>query len=133
MGIFTQRTKYMMTLSRNLYFHNLDNNFGVMNFLIDMAEEEEGKEAILAYYFLYTQGEKNYTKETLDRKIENYIQEKYGVAIDFEVDDGLRKLREEGILTEHDGVFKVLSLQKASACLDKQWDNFFNPAQSINS
>jgi len=133
MGIFTQRTKYMMTLSRNLYFHNLDNNFGVMNFLIDMAEEEEGKEAILAYYFLYTQGEKNYTKETLDRKIENYIQEKYGVAIDFEVDDGLRKLREEGILTEHDGVFKVLSLQKASACLDKQWDDFFNPAQSINS
>ncbi|EDN66900.1 conserved hypothetical protein [Beggiatoa sp. PS] len=28
MGIFTQRTKYMMTLSRNLYFLNLDNNFG---------------------------------------------------------------------------------------------------------
>ncbi|EDN65139.1 hypothetical protein BGP_6606 [Beggiatoa sp. PS] len=42
-------------------------------------------------------------------------------------------MREEGILTEHDGVFKVLSLQKASACLDKQWDDFFNPAQSINS
>ncbi|HDN26758.1 MAG TPA: DUF3754 domain-containing protein [Thioploca sp.] len=127
MSIFTQRTKYMMTLSRNLYFHNLDNNFGVMNYLIDMAEEEEGKEVILAYYFLHTMPEKNHTKEELDREIERYIQHKYGVAIDFEVDDGLRKLREEGVLTEQAGILKVLDLQKASACLDKQWDNFFNP------
>jgi hypothetical protein len=127
MGIFMQRTKYMMTLSRNLYFHNLDNNFGVMNFLIDMAEEEEGKEAILAYYFLYTQSDKNYTQEALDREIENYIQDKYGVAIDFEVDDGLRKLREEGILREQDGVLKVLDLREACVLLDKKWDNFFNP------
>jgi hypothetical protein len=128
MNLFSQRTKYMMTLSRNLYFHNLDNNFGVMNFLIDMAEEEEGKEAILAYYFLLTQPEKNYNQESLDREIEAYIQDKYKVAIDFEVEDGLRKLREEKILTEEpNGILRVLSLKKASACLDKQWDNFFNP------
>lgn len=129
MSIFTQRTKYMMTLSRNLYFLNLDNNFGVMNYLIDMAEEEEGKEAILAYYFLHTQSSKNYTKNMLDQKIESYIKEKYGIAIDFEVDDGLRKLREEGLLMEQEGVLKVLSLHEACACLDKQWDNFFNPQE----
>jgi len=128
MNIFSQRTKYMMTLSRNLYFHNLDNNFGVMNFLIDMAEEEEGKEAILAYYFLLTHPEKNYTQASLDREIEAYIQAKYKVAIDFEVDDGIRKLREENILLEEpNGTLKVLSLKKASICLDNQWDNFFNP------
>jgi hypothetical protein len=128
MNIFMQRNKYMMVLSRNLYFHNLDNNAGVINYLIDMAEEEEGKEAILAYYFLHTQHDKNYTQEKLDSEIENYIQEKYGVAIDFEVEDGLRKLRNEGILIEKEGGFlKVLDLHQTCACLDKQWDAFFNP------
>lgn len=131
MNIFTQRTKYMMVLSQNLYFHNLDNNFGVVNFLVDMAEEEEGKEAILAYYFLQTQSDKNFTKEELDREIEKYLLDKYGVDIDFEVDDGLRKLRQEGILIEQDnGILKVLDLQPACACLDKQWDAFFNPNET---
>jgi hypothetical protein len=128
MNIFMQRNKYMMELSRNLYFHNLDNNAGVINYLIDMAEEEESKEAVLAYYFLHTQHDKDYTKDELDREIENYIQEKYGVAIDFEVEDGLRKLRKEGILIEkEEGILKVLDLHQTCACLDKQWDAFFNP------
>jgi len=130
MNIFTQRDKYMMVLSRNLYFHNLDNNVGVMNFLIDMAEEEEDKEAILAYYFLHSHRDKNYTQEKLDSAIESYIQDKYGLAIDFEVEDGLRKLRQEGILIEEEGgILKVLDLQKACTCLDEQWDAFFNPAE----
>jgi hypothetical protein len=128
MNIFNQRTKYMMTLSKNLYFHNLDNNMGVMNYLIDMAEEEEGKEFVLAYYFLHTQPEKNYTQESLDHEIEVYIKDKYGCNIDFEVEDGLRKLRKEGILIEQDnGILKVLNIHDANVCLDKQWDNFFNP------
>jgi hypothetical protein len=128
LAIFTHRDKYMMVLSRNLYFHNLDNNFGVASYLIDMAEEEEGKEAILAYYFLLTHADKQYTQEELDRAIEAYIKAQYGVKIDFEVDDGLRKLRNEGILIEEaDGKLKVLDLHQASACLDKQWDHFFNP------
>ncbi|MCK5717226.1 MAG: DUF3754 domain-containing protein, partial [Thiomargarita sp.] len=127
MGIFTQRTKYMMNLSRNLYFHNLDNNFGVMSYLIDMAEEEEGKEAILAYYFLYRYPEKNYTLDTLDRDIEQYIQDKYDLSIDFEVEDGIRKLHDEHLLIEEEeGVLKVISLHDAEICLDEKWDAFFD-------
>ncbi|MEK8017212.1 MAG: DUF3754 domain-containing protein [Candidatus Parabeggiatoa sp.] len=127
LAIFTHRNKYMMVLSRNLYFLNLDNNFGVTSYLIDMAEEEEGKEAILAYYFLLTQSDKQYTQDELDRRIEKYLKDRYEVDVDFEVDDGLRKLRNEGILNDQDGKLKVLDLHQASACLDKQWDNFFNP------
>jgi hypothetical protein len=126
MSIFHHRTKYMMVLSRTLYFHTLDNNFGVINSLIDEAEEEEGKEAILAYYFLHVNAKNNYTQDSLDHEIENYIQQKYGVAIDFEVGDGLRKLRQEGLLKEQaGGILKVLPLNEAGEILDKQWDNFF--------
>ena len=37
----------MKALSDNLYFKNLDNNAGVFHHLIDAAEEEEVKEAIV--------------------------------------------------------------------------------------
>jgi hypothetical protein len=130
MSIFIHRTQYMMTLSRNLYFHNLDNNFGVINSLVDMAEEEECKEAILAYYFIHTNPDKKYTQKLLDQEIENYIQEKYEIAIDFEVEDGLRKLKQEGLLKEEQGILTVLNLSQACTCLDKQWDEFFTYNQN---
>ena len=131
-AVFTQHTKYMMTLSRNLYFHTLDNNFGVINNLVDAAEEEEAKEAILAYYFLYTQADINHTQASLDREIEKYIEQKYQVAIDFEVSDAIGKLRKEGLLTEQeDGILKVVDLKQACVCMDEKWDNFFNPAEEM--
>ena len=134
MGIFTERNKYMVVLSRNLYFHNMNNNVGAITYLIDMAEEEEGKEAILAYYFLHTRRDKNYTLEELDRDIENYIQERYGIVFDFEVDDGVRKLRDEGILIEQEGgILKVLDLHETCVRLDKKWDEFFNPDDGAQS
>jgi hypothetical protein len=129
MGFFNQRTRYMMKLSQNLYFLNLDNNLGVINYLVDMAEEEECKEAILAYYFLYIHADKNYTKEQLDQKIENYLHQQYGVVVNFEIEDGLRKLRQEGLLKEVDGILTVIDLPQACSSLDKQWDNFFIPAK----
>lgn len=129
MSIFQHRTKYMMVLSQSLYFHNLDNNQGVLSYLIDMAEDEECKEAILAYYFLVTR-KQSYTKEELDKTIERYLSDKYHVGVDFEVDDGLRKLRKEGLLIEQpDKTLQVLGLQEACECLDKQWDEFFQPTK----
>ncbi|MDM8568864.1 DUF3754 domain-containing protein [Thiotrichales bacterium HSG1] len=134
MSIFTQRNKYTMVLSQNLYFHNMDNNFGVISHLIDNAAEEEGKEAILAYYFLYTNPEKNFTQQELDAEVEKYIEERYGVSIDFEIDDGIGKLREEGILIEQDdGTLKVLDLQKSCERIDEQWDNFFCPKENCKN
>jgi ribosomal protein S18 len=127
MDIFNQHTRYMMTLSRNLYFHTLNNNFGVIHNLIDIAEEEEAKEAFLAYYFLYTQTDRNHTQASLDREIEQYLKDKYQVDIDFEVSDGIRKLREEGILKQEEGgILKVVDLKQACVCMDEKWDNFFN-------
>jgi len=126
MGIFNLRTKYMMRLSRNLYFHNLDNNLGVVGHLVDAAEEEECKEAMLAYYFLHTYQDVDYNQGQLDQAIEMYLREKYGVRIDFEVVDGLRKLRELSLLLEQPGgILKVVDLTRACELIDAQWDNFF--------
>lgn len=131
-NILNQRTKYMMTLSKNLYFHNLDNNQGVINYLVDMAEEEECKEALLAYYFLLTQADQHHTQASLDKVIEQYLSEKYQVKVDFEVEDGLHKLREEDLLIEREGKLSVVDLQTACKRLDKKWDEFFQPTHTTS-
>jgi hypothetical protein len=115
--VFTRRTHYMAQLAKNLYFHNLDNNAGALNYMIDMAGEEESKEALLVYLFL-SQNANDMNKEKLDSAIEIYVSETYGIEMDFEVDDGLDKLRSLGILIEEGGVLKVTDPTKALQLLD---------------
>ena len=59
------------TYGDNLYFRNLVNNTGVFYSLIDAAEEEESKEAFLAYYFLHT-AEGSLTEQ--HKRWDNYFQ-----------------------------------------------------------
>ena len=49
-----RKIQVMKSLSESLYFRNLDNDAGVFHHLLDAAEEEEVKEAVLAYHFLRT-------------------------------------------------------------------------------
>ena len=115
--VFTRRTHYMAQLAKNLYFHNLDNNAGALNYMIDMASEEESKEALLAYLFL-SHSDEAMSKEELDSAIEVYVSESYGIEMDFEVNDGLDKLRSLGILVEEDGVLRVKEPIETSELLD---------------
>ncbi|TDY55948.1 uncharacterized protein DUF3754 [Aminivibrio pyruvatiphilus] len=122
------KEKHQARLMKTLYFHNLDNNAGVFDFLVNEAEEEECKETILAYYFLLAERNASgqpFTLEELDDRIEEWMQEKFGVAMDFEVDDAVRKLEEKGILEQKDGRYSVPSIRKTLETLDGLWDNFF--------
>ena len=110
--VFTHRTRYMAKLAKNLYFYNLDNNVGVLTYMIDMAEAEESKEALLAYLFL-TMSEQTISRVQLDHEIENYMLDTYNIPMDFEVDDGIRKLLELGLVEESRDMLKALDLDKA--------------------
>ena len=48
-----QSLKYQQELTDNIYFRNLNNNAGMFDYIIGAAEEQECKEAFLAYYFLH--------------------------------------------------------------------------------
>ena len=43
---------YQKQLTDNIYFRNVNNNAGIFDYIIGAAEEQECKEAFLAYYFL---------------------------------------------------------------------------------
>ena len=47
-----QSLKYQKELTDNIYFRNINNNAGIFDYIIGAAEEQECKEAFLAYHFL---------------------------------------------------------------------------------
>lgn len=125
--VLSNRNRYMATLAKSLYFHNLDNNLGVLANLIEMAEAEECKECILVYGFILTKGKKGCSRVELDRMVENYLRESYDVQIDFELDDGIRKLQEARLLEQTSNeLLKVCSLDQAVKRLDQDWDDMFS-------
>lgn len=124
--MLSNRNRYLATLAKSLYFHNLDNNLGVLANLIEMAEEEECKEAILAYGFLLTQQAGECSQQTLDQEVERYLRESYGVQVNFELGDGIRKLREADLLIETaNKLIKPSPLASALTRLDREWDDMF--------
>jgi hypothetical protein len=121
------RITYMQALTEGLYFKNLDSNAGVFHRLLDAAEEEEVKEALLAFYFLrfHPLGESE-----LDSTVE-YWFEKRNIPFDFEVDDGLAKLSRLGLAKEEGGKWKVPDLKDAIIHLDTMWDGLFVPETDL--
>ncbi len=119
-----RKIKYMKAFSESLYFKNLDNNAGVFHHLIDAAEEEEFKEAVLAYFFLLT-AEQQLTKAGLDKAIENWFETAHGCRINFEIEDALNKLERWDLVKRINGDLRSRPIQDASNQLDKIWDNFF--------
>lgn len=51
-----RRVKYLMQLSRTLYYKNVANNRGLLALLVDRAQEESFKEALIMYTFLLSHG-----------------------------------------------------------------------------
>ena len=116
---------FMKALSENLYFRNLDNDAGVFHHLLDAAEESEVAEAVLAYHFLRTSPEPLSAAE-LDRRIEDWFARRWDTVVDFEVEDGLRKLRQLGLATEDDqALLTAVPVSEAKKRLDHDWDNLF--------
>jgi hypothetical protein len=92
-GFQKVRQSYSLQLTQSLYYQNLDNNAGVLSRLLDAAEEQECREAILAYYFLWQHAEPGgWSPERLDDSIEAYLEQRTGLAVDFEIGDALDKL-----------------------------------------
>lgn len=117
-----QALRYQLEINGNLYFRNVSNNAGMFDAIIGAAEEQEFKEAALAYFFLL--GEPM-GRADLDRAIEAWLRARFGVDVDFELDDGLAKLERLGLLAEAGGVLSVPPMAEALRRLDRAWDGFF--------
>ena len=125
-----RKLKFMQTLTQNLYFKNLDNNAGVFHRLANDAEEEECKEAILAYYFLHISAQP-LSKTELDRKIESWLANKWNCVIDFEIDAALEKLMVLGLVEDINGELSAVSIETGIEKLDQRWDDYFISSRDV--
>jgi hypothetical protein len=126
-----RKISFMKALSENLYYRNLDNDAGVFHHLLDAAEEAEVIEAVLAYHFLHQAGTA-LTADELDQRVEQWFVRRWNTRFDFEVDDGLRKLRELGLVTVIPGAqerLSPLSLVDATRVLDRLWDDAYTDGE----
>ncbi len=136
LGFLGSKSRYMQALSANLYFQNVANNASALALLVDAAEAEELKETLLAYGLLYLERDQDYTRAALDRRIEAWLNEQFGLQVDFEISDALDKLVDKQLLTAdvrspgESPVLKAVDLSAALQRLDETWDGFFDAAAS---
>jgi hypothetical protein len=128
-GFQRAKQKHLSSMIRNLYYLTLANNGSVLNRLVDSAEEEEYKEALLAYFFLWRRLDdaEIWTMDQLDAHIEGFLKSVSGVEINFEIADALGKLFRLGLARrDNHGSIHAVPIEMALAKLDKLWDNIFD-------
>ena len=124
-SFLNNKTKYMQLFSSKLYYCTVSNNKAALTSLIDAAEDQELKEVLLAYFMLFVRRDCDFTLEALDEAIEDWLKEQFGLDIDFEVDDAIRKLKEQDVFVVQNQILKVYGLPSTMRRLDKAWNKFF--------
>jgi hypothetical protein len=121
----TSRRNYTLQLTRSLYYQNLDNNSGVMFRLLDEAEEQETRESLLAYFYLWRYGgTEGWTTEQLDHYIERDLKQRIPVEVNFEIIDALRKLIRAGIVEKRDDRYHAVPIAVAQQKLNELWESY---------
>ena len=118
--------RYQSELADNVYYRNINNNAGIFDYLIGAAEDQECKEAFLAYYFLHTAPAPP-TAAELDGRIEAWLRKTFGVETDFAVNGALGKLESLSLLRRQRERLFVSPLDGAIAQLQGLWGKFLSP------
>jgi hypothetical protein len=114
-------------LTDNIYYRNVNNNSGIFTYIIGEAEDQDWKEALLAYYGLLTTMAP-LTREALYARIEALLAREFKVSADFEIEDALARLKRLDLLVEAGADLSIVPLADALARLDKAWEGFQRPS-----
>lgn len=84
---------YLLQLTQSLYFQNLDSNAGVLHRLFDEAGEQDLRQTLLAWCFLWRfGGPTGWTEPVLDATIERDLERRLGVRIEVDTGEALARL-----------------------------------------
>jgi hypothetical protein len=135
-GYLRTKDKHQLYLTRSLYFQNLDNNLGVLFRALDEAEDQDYREAMLAYFLLWRSDEHRAADadgardqpaglllEEIDAAAEAFLRNATQADLDFEVADALAKLqRWELVRQTEDERWQAKPIAEAIGLLDARWD-----------
>jgi hypothetical protein len=127
-GFHRAKQRHHSAMIRSLYYLTLANNASVLTRLIDSAEDEEYKEAMLAYYFLWRSARdpEPCDRRKLDTRIESYLKDRTAIEVNFEVGDALNKLFRLGLARRDPrGKLHATPLDQALKALESRWHAAF--------
>jgi uncharacterized protein DUF3754 len=119
-----QTLKHHMELTENIYFRNVNNNAGIFDYLIATAEDQESKEAVLAYHFI-RKAEVAPTATDVAGRVETWLAKNFAVNVNFKIANALETLNRFGLVRREGEQLFVPPLELAIAQLHQVWNNFF--------
>ncbi len=123
MAFVNQKQRYMVVMAQKLYFHAMADNRGVIVKIAGRAAEEDIKEDWLLYSVLAKAPAMRGDITDIDHAIERHLQREFGITVDFDVSDALRRLKADGLVKEDaDGRLQTLDPLTAADHIDRQWD-----------
>ena len=119
------KNRYMLNLTRSLYYQKLDSNAGVACRLLEEAETQRHRECILAYYAILSAGEP-ISLRRFRRRVERMVREMVDVEIEFRATDALELLTTWGLIRlDDDGRLQTCAPKEASQRIGVYWDSLF--------
>jgi hypothetical protein len=98
----------------------------VLFHLLDEAEEQECREALLAYYCLWRYAPpEGWTMSDLDDYVEMDLERLADIKVDFEIDDAMAKLERLQLVVKNGDRYVAVPIEQALERLDYASDNYF--------
>jgi len=134
----SKRLEFLKRVTDVLFFKSLDVCKGVITAVIDMAEEEKSKEALLVYTQLLKQP---CTKSEIQLKVNNWVKSEFSVDVGFNVERALQQLQGfqapdkdhyKRALIEQlpNGCYQACDIESAKYIMDYIWDHAFHYANN---
>jgi hypothetical protein len=121
-----KKQTYNLRLTKSLYFLTLASNTSALMRLLDEAEEQECRETMLGYFYLWKYAPpEGWEPAQLDDYVELELEAKLNLKVDFEIGDALAKLERLQIVTQSGGRYRAAGIETALEKLDERWDNYF--------
>lgn len=127
LGYKQTRDRYQLLVNKTLYEKTLASGFGSVYFLLDASEQQQYKEALLAYAMLLCR--KKYevsSRASIRDACEQFMHEKFEAKIEMPIDKAMETLLRLGLVIElpTDGGSSVIGLpcSEAYRILKSRWD-----------
>ena len=137
----SKRLEFLKKVTDVLFFKSLDICQGTLNAIVDTAEEEQSKEAILIYALMLGE-DHSFNQEVVQKMVNTWVEREFSVKTDIDVHRSLQQLQdlgarmpsgEEKALVEKlsDGDFQACDIETAKYILDYIWDHAFQYANPV--
>ncbi|XP_056160395.1 uncharacterized protein LOC115686996 isoform X2 [Syzygium oleosum] len=131
LGYKQTRDRYQLLVNRTLYEKTLASGFGSVHFLLDASEQQQYKEAILAYAILLKANQDQVNaRQCIGDKCEKFMYDTFKVQVDMPVDKAMDTLMRLGLVSERH-INGIASLQaipcvKAYGALKVRWNSMLS-------